>query len=104
MPVMSLTFKAFSDKDGYISAEEAFKTTRRLTLAQSSMYYGGFWMFYCLMNTLTGTPNPVLKATISIIKVEISVILLCLILNGYICLNWPNMFDTYEGALPLIEI
>ena len=104
---LAFALKGFArdkDKDGYISAEEAFKTTRRLTLAQSSMYYGGFWMFYCLMNTLTGTPNPVLKATISIIKVEISVILLCLILNGYICLNWPNMFDTYEGALPLIEI
>ena len=104
---LAFALKGFArdkDKDGYISAEEAFKIARPLTLAQSSMYYGGLWMFYCLMNTLTGTPDPVSKATTSIIKTEIRIILMCLLLTGYICLNWPNMIDNYEGALPLIEI
>lgn len=104
---LAFAFKGFAldkDKDGFISAEEAFGLAKPLTKIQSSMYDLGIWLYEVLLLKFSGSSNPVLKGTLIYLFAKIFSVFFIYWLTGSICLNWPNMHDTYNGDLPLVKI
>lgn len=104
------------DNNGFISVEEAFKTARLLTFAQSSGIYAFNWIytyyiyknemyrgFGGLMGLLFGE-YPAIVATLVTLRLFIQIQQMIKSINGHYLLNWPNMRDDYEGDLPIIAL
>ena len=90
------------NRDGVISAEEAFRVARPLEYAQSTIFWIAVWPYLYLYLSLFGIHSPLL----SLLMVPFEYILVQLMMkemeNHYFG-NFPIMQDTYDGELPLIQ-
>jgi len=90
------------NRDGVISAEEAFRVARPLEYAQSSIFWIAVWPYLYLYLSLFGIHSPLL----SLLMVPFEYILVQLMMkemeNHYFG-NFPIIQDTYDGELPLIQ-
>ncbi|HVQ00223.1 MAG TPA: caspase family protein [Candidatus Thermoplasmatota archaeon] len=90
------------NRDGMISAEEAFGIARPLEYIQSTIFWISCWPYLYLYYSLFGIHSPLF----ALIMVPIEYILAQLVMkamDGHYFGNFPFMQDTYEGQLPLIQ-
>lgn len=90
------------NRDGVISAEEAFRVARPLEYAQSTIFWIAVWPYLYLYLSLFGIHSPLL----ALVMVPFEYVLVQLTMKAmehHYFGNLPVMQDTYDGELPLIQ-
>jgi len=104
---ISLALKGYArdkNKDGYISAEEAFQWAQPITLAQSSLQWMKTWVMGYILSNMESKENLALKATAILFISYVVNQIMVKIASKHFFLNWPNMVDEYNGELLLVKI
>ena len=99
---LALNGKADKNKDGICSAEEIAEYTRTHTLLGHLLYSLGMSSLAALVTVLTGGPAAIPTALLLIILYPVIVELVLYLQSGYFALPFPQIYDGYDGELPLI--
>jgi len=99
------------DRDGWISAEEAFKLAKKLDIAVSLSPLvtraAASWVYlYLIYKYIHNYDYPGLVATLGAISFILGRIIGEIFyykLTGHFILNYPNIVDNYNGNLPIVE-
>jgi hypothetical protein len=92
------------NKDGYVSAEEAFNIARPLVFVQSSMLWFGLWTYDYLLAILKMVPGAFFYSLFEILFSYFLIQKIIQVKYDHSMGNIPMIQDGYPGELPLIEI
>jgi len=97
--------KQYSDKnkDGFISAEEAFSWAKPRAKIQSLFYWFSIWGLNCIIFKAGSIDYPVLKSTITTLMSLIILQSISYKKNNHYMYNRPNIIDGYEGDLQIVK-
>jgi hypothetical protein len=90
------------NRDGVISAEEAFRIARPLEYAQSAVFWIVVWPYLYAYYSLFGIHSWLLALLMVPVEYIITQLVMKAMENHYFG-NFPIMQDTYNGELPLIQ-
>lgn len=90
------------NRDGVISAEEAFRIARPLMYVQSAVFWIAVWPYLCAYYSLFGIHSPIFALLMVPVEYIVMQLLMKAMENHYVG-NFPVMQDSYEGQLPLIQ-
>jgi len=92
------------NKDGAISAEEAFSVARRLVLIQSSFLWIRSWMYSYLAFMIKYDVTSYFLAFLVVVDMYITIQMVLKQFTNHGMGNFPILQDDYDGELPLIEL
>ncbi len=88
------------NRDGVVSAEEAFRIARPLEYVQSAIFWIALWPYFYAFNVIHSWLLALLEIPFEYVLVQ----LVMKEMEGHYYGNFPIMQDTYEGQLPLIQV
>ena len=91
------------NRDGVISAEEAFRVARPLEYAQAMVFWIFVWPYFYAYYSVFGIHSWLLALLMVPVEYIIAQLAMKAIDNHYFG-NFPIMQDTYNGELPLIQM
>ena len=99
------------DRDGWISAEEAFKLAKKIDLLVSIFPFvsrvTAIWIsIYLVYKYIYNYDYPGIIATLKTIPFILGWItgeIIYYKIKGHFIINYPNMVDNYKGNLPIVE-
>lgn len=91
------------NKDGVISAEEAFSVARTLVYAQSSIFWIGSWLYSYFALLMKYGIQSFLLASLVVLDMIFAIQMILKPFTNHFMGNFPTMQDDYSGDLPLVE-
>jgi len=92
------------NRDGVISAEEAFNVARTLVYVQSSFLWIGSWMYSYFAFVIKYDVRSFFLASLVVIDMYLTIQMVLKLFTNHPMGNFPIMQDDYNGELPLIEL
>jgi hypothetical protein len=109
-PLTNALSKAFKketadkDKNGYISAEEAFTWAKPRALTQSLFFWVATWGATYIENVLKNQSYPAITSAVQLLISYVVLQAYCFIKSKHFIVNFPNIIDEYDGELLLVKI
>jgi len=99
---LALNGKSDKNRDGICSAEEIAEYTKTHTLLGHLLYSLGISSLAAFATIITGGPAAIPTAILLIILYPVIVELVLYLQSGYFALPFPQIYDGYDGELPVI--
>jgi hypothetical protein len=99
----ALQGKADTNKDKACSAEEIAKYVKSHTLLGHFLYTIGISSLAAIITVIMGGPTAIPMAILIVLLYPIIVELILYLQTGYPALPFPQIYDGYDGEMPLVE-